>query len=106
MEGGWRRRVGWVAGLLLGLVALAVVLPPLVLRGRVLRWAVARGTTSLCGTFELGGGHLGWGVVPDFLRGRPFAIEVDDAHVRTPDGADNIVAAHVTARVTVARHPW
>jgi hypothetical protein len=106
MAGGWRRRVTWVAGVLVGLVALALVLPPLILRGRVLRWVAARATSGLCGEFDLGDGHLGLSVMPDVLLGRPFAVELDEAHIRAPDGTELIGIARVTARVSIARHPW
>jgi hypothetical protein len=106
MAGGWRRRVGWVAGFLAALVALIVVLPPLVLRGRVLHWVVGRATSGLCGDFALGDGHLGWTVVPALLLGRPFTIELEEAHIRTPDGTEIIGVSRVSARVAIARNPW
>jgi hypothetical protein len=87
--------------------ALAVLfLPPLVLRGALVRWAVARATRDLCGTVRIDDGRLGWFAVVDALRGRPFPVELRGARVSGPDGDEVLRAASITTDVEVARNPW
>ncbi|HVU50548.1 MAG TPA: hypothetical protein VHL80_07660, partial [Polyangia bacterium] len=86
--------------------AVVLFLPPFVLRGPVLRWIVGRATRDLCGTVELAGGHVGWLVVPELLRGRPFAVELRGLRTVGPDGHEALFAERVTAEVEVGRSPW
>jgi hypothetical protein len=91
---------------LLGLAAAILILPPLVVRGPVLRWIVARATRDLCGTIAVDGGHAGWLVVPDLLRGRSFAVELGGLRVVGPDGGEVMFVERITAEVQVGRAPW
>jgi hypothetical protein len=95
-----------MGGGLLALAAVVLFLPPLLVRGPVLRWIVARATRGLCGTIEVGGGHAGWLVVPAVLRGRPFAVELSGLRMVGPDGKEALFVEHVTAEVEVGRNPW
>ena len=99
----WARRV---ASVVLAVVLAIVLLPPLVLRGPVARWAVSRATRDLCGTVHIEGAHLGWLVVPALLRGRPFLVQVQGARIDGADGKDVLRAESVSAMVEVARKPW
>ena len=99
----WARRVAVVV---LGLAVGLPLVPPLLLRGALLRWLVARETASLCGAIRVESGSLGWLVVPDLLLGRPFAVELRGLRVAGPDGAEVLAAEHLSADVDVARNPW
>jgi hypothetical protein len=95
----WGRRIA--------LVLLALVFgPPLLVRGPILRAAVSRSTHSLCGTFEIAGGHFGWLVVFDLLLSRPVPLEVHGLRVVGADGEDVIFAQNLSATVAIERHPW
>ncbi|HEY2731043.1 MAG TPA: hypothetical protein VGK52_13960 [Polyangia bacterium] len=82
------------------------LVPPLLLRGALLRWLVARETASLCGAIRVEGGGLGWLVVPDLLLGRPFAVELRGLRVAGPDGGEVLSAEDISAEIDVARNPW
>ena len=69
-----RRRIGRITVAVLGGLLLLATLLPLVVRGPVARWAVARATANLCGKFEISGGHLGWAAVWQLLLGRPTEL--------------------------------
>jgi hypothetical protein len=99
----WGRRVAWA---LLALVVLLPALPPLLLRGALLRWVVARQTEPLCGAIRIDDGRLGWLVVPDLLLGRPFSVEVDGVRVAGADGAETLRAERISATVDLGRNPW
>jgi hypothetical protein len=102
----WRR---WTKRLLVTaavLVLLCVTLVPLLLRGPVLRWVVARATRPLCGWFGLEGGRVSWMIVPDVLLGRAVAVELRGVRIGAPDGSEVLSAREITADVEVARGPW
>jgi hypothetical protein len=88
------------------MVLLLPVLPPLLLRGALLRWLVARETAALCGTIRVDSGRLGWLVVPDVLLGRPFSVEIDGARVAGADGGEVLRAERISATVDFTRNPW
>jgi hypothetical protein len=85
---------------------LFVVLPPLLVRGPVLSSIVARETRTLCGTIKIGGGHLGWTVVPDLLLERPFTLELLGVHVAGANGGEVLAAERVSVDVEIERLPW
>src|SRR5262245_43958587 len=102
----WGRRLAWLGGRLLVLAVLLAAAAPLILRGPVLRWALARATERLCGRFNVEGGHFGLALVPNLLLGRPVSVELEGLRVTAPDGSEVMAAASVHARVDVFRHPW
>jgi hypothetical protein len=81
-------------------------LPPLVLRGALVRWTVDRATRDLCGTVRIDDAHVGWLAVVDILRGRPFSVELRGARVTGPEGDEVLRAASITTDVAIARNPW
>jgi hypothetical protein len=83
-----------------------VFLPPLLVRGPVLRTIVARATRSMCGKLDLEGGHVGWLVVPDLLLGRPIPVEVRGLRIEGADGGEVFFGRRVSATVAYARNPW
>src|ERR1022692_3900397 len=90
-RGGRAHRIGRVlVALLAGALALSVAIP-LVVRGPIARWALARATASRCGSFAIGGGHLGWAAVWELALGQPIAIVLDDLRITGPD--DRVVVA-------------
>ncbi|MFL5305632.1 MAG: hypothetical protein ACJ8F1_10475 [Polyangia bacterium] len=93
-----RIAVGVVGAFLL--VALAL---PLVVRGPVARWVVARATASMCGTVKIAGARVGWAAVIDLLRGRPFPVSVDGLEITGPDGQIVAAAAQIAAELAVHR---
>jgi hypothetical protein len=99
----WARRI--LRGALV-LVAAGLFLPPLLVRGPVLRWIVARATRDLCGTVALERGHVSWLVVPELLRGRPFAVELRGLRMVGPDGHEALFVERVTAEIEIDRNPW
>jgi hypothetical protein len=101
-----RRRIARLAGGLLAALALLAAAVPLLLRGPVLRWAVARATEPLCGRITVQGGHFGLGLIPNLLLGRPLAVELLGVRLLAPDGGEVTAAERVTARLTVERGPW
>jgi hypothetical protein len=88
------------------LVLAGLLAAPLILRGRVLRWVVARAGAPVCGSFQLADGRFGATLVPDLLLGHAFTVELEGVSVAAPDGTVVMAAQHVRARVTVARAPW
>ena len=72
-----RRRIGRITAAVLGGLLLLATLLPLIVRGPVARWVVARATAGLCGKFEIPGAHLGVGRRLATAAGAPtdFAIE-------------------------------
>src|ERR1700690_2523680 len=105
-----RRRVGRIlaaviASLFAGAVALSVALP-LVVRGAAARWVLSRATASLCGSFSLGGGHLGWAAIWDLALGRPLALVLNDVQIAGPDGRVVFAAARFEATVELHPRPW
>jgi hypothetical protein len=110
-DGGTRTRrrlriLGAIIGALLTIaVALAIALP-LVVRGPIARWALARATASRCGSFAIGGGHLGWAAVWELALGRPIAVVLDDVQITGPDGRVVFAAARFEATVEIHPLPW
>src|SRR5580692_11507944 len=98
-----RRRVAWAASVVLGLALLPCLLAPVLLRGFLLRWLVARATRDLCGAVQIDDGQLGWTLVPDLLLGRPFTVELVGVRVLAPDGGEALSVARVSGRVDVSR---
>jgi hypothetical protein len=94
-----------IASLFAGAVALSVALP-LVVRGAAARWVFSRATASLCGSFSLGGGHLGWAAIWDLALGRPLALVLNDVQITGPDGRVVFAAALFEATVEVHPRPW
>ncbi|HEY5089396.1 MAG TPA: hypothetical protein VIK30_05470 [Polyangia bacterium] len=107
--GGRQNRIGRIGrvliALLVGALALSVTVP-LVVRGPVARWALARATASRCGSFAIGGGQLGWAAIWELALGRPIAIALDDLRITGPDGQVVIAAAHLEATIEVHALPW
>jgi hypothetical protein len=100
-----RRRIGRITVAMLGALLLLVTLLPLVVRGPVARWAVARATANLCGKFELGGGHLGWAAVWQLLLGRPTELALQDVRITGADGKMVFAAERLEATLEVHRKP-
>src|SRR5579862_3934671 len=102
----WRHTLVAIASALGILVLLVLFAPPLILRGPVLRGLARQASRSLCGTIEIGGGHLDMGAIVALLRQRPFEVALDDVRIREPLG-DEFVRVHtVRLHMTVLRHPW
>ena len=100
-----RRRTGQISlAVLGGLLLLATVLP-LVVRGPVARWAVARGTANLCGKFEISGGHLGWAAVWQLLLGRSTELALENVRITGPDGKVVLAAERLETRLEVHTGP-
>lgn len=100
-----RRFAAVVAAVLASALALSFALP-LVVRGPVARWALARATASRCGAFAIGGGHLGWATLWQLAFGRPIAIVVHDLRIAGPDGRVVLAAAQLEASIEAHRRPW
>ncbi len=88
---------------LVGAVLLVALSLPLLVRGPVARWVVARATRTMCGTVSLGGAHAGWAAVIDLVLGRPMEIVVEDLRITGPDGQVVLAAARVEAQIAVRR---
>lgn len=101
-----RRRIGRIAAAIGGGLALVMTLLPLVLRGPVARWAVSRATASLCGTFRIAGGHLGWAALWELLLGRPVDLVVDGARIAGPDGQVVFAAERLEATLEIHTAPF
>ena len=101
-----RRRIGRIAAAVIGAALLVATVLPLVVRGPVARWAVAQVTSSLCGSFRIGGGHLGWAAVWQLAFGRPVPLVVDDVRIVGPDGKAVFVAERFQARLEFQRGPF
>jgi hypothetical protein len=93
------------ARVLVVVVAAALAGPPLVLRGPVLRWLLARATASRCGSFALGGGHLAWSAVPHLIVGRPVSVVLTGLRITAPDGKPLLEAADLEIAVEVRALP-
>ncbi len=105
-RGGLAHRVGRVlVALVAGALALSVAVP-LVVRGPIARWALARATASRCGSFAIGGGHLGWAAIWELALGQPIAIVLDDLRITGPDGRVVVAAARLGATLEVHALPW
>ena len=88
-----------------GVMLLATVLP-LLLRGPVARWAVRRASASLCGTFQISGGHFGWASVWQLLLGRPMDLVVEGVRIDGPDGKPVFAAARFEATLEIHPRPF
>jgi hypothetical protein len=101
-----RRRIGRIAAAVGGGLALVATLLPLVLRGPVARWAVSRATASLCGTFQISGGHLGWAAVWELLFGRPVDLVAENVRIAGPDGEAVFAAERLEATLEIHTGPF
>jgi hypothetical protein len=101
----WRKLLVVAAAVVAGVLALAVALP-LVVRGPVARWAVARATGPRCGAFAIGGGHLGWASVLDLAFGRPMPLVLEDVQITGADGRVVFAAARFEATLEIHPLPW
>ena len=101
-----RRRIGRITATVLGALLLLLTLLPLVVRGPVARWAVARATAGLCGKFEISGGHLGWAAVWQLLLGAPTDFAIEDVRITGADGKVVFSAARFEARLEIHLRPF
>ncbi|HVV52997.1 MAG TPA: hypothetical protein VHO06_25275, partial [Polyangia bacterium] len=101
-----RRRIGWVVAVAVGALALLATALPLVVRGPVARWAVRQASASLCGSFRISGGHLGWASVWQLLLGRPIELGLEGVRIAGPDGERVFEAARLEATVEVHLRPF
>ena len=101
-----RRRIGRITVAVLGGLLLLATLLPLVVRGPVARWAVARATAGLCGKFEISGGHLGWSAVWQLLLGVPTNLALDNVRITGADGKTVFSAARFEATLEVHTKPF
>jgi hypothetical protein len=101
-----RRRIGRITVTVLGGLLLLATLLPLVVRGPVARWAVARATASLCGKFQISGGHFGWAAIWQLALGRPADLEIENVRVTGADGRVVFAAARFEARLEVHPRPF
>jgi len=90
---------------LAGLLLLVTVLP-LVVRGPVARWAVARATASRCGSFQISGGHFGWAALWQLVLGRPMDLAIQDLRITGADGKVVFLAARFEATLEVHTQPF
>ena len=81
-----RRRIGQITATVLGVLLLLLTLLPLIVRGPVARWGVARATAGLCGKFEISGWHLGWAAVWQLLLGAPTELAIENVRITGADG--------------------
>jgi hypothetical protein len=100
-----RRRIGRITVAVLGGLLLLATFLPLLVRGPVARWAVARGTANLCGKFQISGGHLGWAAVWQLLLGRPTELALQNVRITGPDGKVVFSAERLEATLEVHRRP-
>ena len=101
-----RRRIGRIAAAVVGALALAATLLPLVLRGPVARWAVSRATASLCGSFRISGGHFGWATAWELLFGRPADLVIENVRIEGPDGQVVFAAERFEAALEIHTGPF
>ena len=99
---GRTRRI--LLALLVAMLALAVA-APLAMRGRVAKWVLTRATASLCGTYTISGGHLGWWTVFALAVGRPVRTVLDDVRIAGPDGRVIFAAARFEASIEIHTSP-
>lgn len=88
---------------LAGAALLTALALPLIVRGPVARWVVARATRSMCGRVDLAGAHVGWTAIFDLVLGRPLSIVVEDLRITGPDGQVVLAAARIDADIAVRR---
>jgi hypothetical protein len=88
---------------LTGAFLLAVLALPLVVRGPVARWVVARASSQMCGTVRVAGARVGWAAVIDLILGRSFPVSVDDLQIVGPDGQIMLAAARLDAQMAFHR---
>jgi hypothetical protein len=101
-----RRRIGRITATVLGALLLLLTLLPLIVRGPVARWAVARATAGLCGKFEISSGHLGWAAVWQLLLGSPTELAIENARITGADGKVVFSAARFEATLEVHTRPF
>ena len=101
-----RRRIGQITATVLGALLLLLTLLPLIVRGPVARWAVARATAGLCGKFEISGGHLGWAAVWQLLLGSPTELAIENVRITGADGKVVFSAARFEATLEVFTKPF
>ena len=115
-----RRRIGRIVAAVVGGLAALLTLLPLVLRGPVARWVVRQASSSLCGTIEISGGHLGWAATWALLSGRPFDLVLENVKIDGPNGTTVFAAARfettlemhfrpsrvILSRLLMARGRW
>ncbi len=89
-----------------GGLALLVTLPPLIVRGPVARWAFRQATSSLCGSFEISGGHVGWAALWQLLLGRPIDLVIEGLKIDGPDEKNLLIAARLEATLEVHLRPF
>jgi hypothetical protein len=97
-----RRRTGRITVAVLGGLLLLATLLPLVVRGPVARWALARATANLCGKFEISGGHLGWAAVWQLVLGRSTDLALENVRITGADG--NVVFSAERLEATLEVH--
>jgi len=90
----------------LGALALLATLLPLVVRGPVARWAFRRATSSLCGSFEISGGHFGWAAIWQLVSGRPIELVIEGLKIDGPDEKNVFTAARMEATLAVHLRPF
>jgi hypothetical protein len=101
-----RRRIGRIAAAVVVGLALVATLLPLVLRGPVARWAVSRATSSLCGSFQISGGHFGWASAWQLLFGRPVDLAIENIRIAGPDGQVVFAAERFEATLEIHTSPF
>jgi len=101
-----RRRIGRITAAVLGGLLLLATFLPLMVRGPVARWAVARATAGLCGKFEISGGHLGWAAIWQLLLGRPTDLAIENLRITGADGKVVFAAARFEATLEVHGKPF
>ncbi len=101
-----RRRIGRITVAVVGGLLLLATALPLMVRGPLARWAVARATGSLCGSFHISGGHFGWPAFWQLVLGRPMNLAVEDLRIVGPDGTPVVAAARLEARLEIHRRPF
>ena len=101
-----RRRIARITAALVGGVMLLATVLPLLVRGPVARWAVRRASASLCGTFQISGGHFGWASVWQLLLGRPMELVVEGVRIDGPDGRPVFAAARFEATLEIHTRPF
>jgi hypothetical protein len=100
-----RRRIGRITVAVLGALLLLASFLPVLVRGPVARWVVARATADLCGKFEIAGGHLGWAAVWQLLLGRSTELAVQNVRITGADGKVVFSAERLEATLEVHAQP-
>src|SRR5689334_18039008 len=91
----WGSTLLRLAAGLVGAVLVVALALPLVVRGPVARWLLARASAGMCGTFALTGGHVGWAAAVDLVLGRPIPVLIEGLRITGPDGHVTISAARL-----------